>query len=1033
MKKSVLFALGLCVAMAISAQVTKTVEISEGGLSSSLTDTEKQTVTDLTITGQMNGNDFYTLRYHLPAIKKVDISAVNIPNRMIPYSAFYNMQNLEEVIVPQNIRIFDDYAFESCKKLKTVNMPDSLERIEYEAFIYCESLTGPIAFPKGVKLIDRYAFYNCYALSGITLPDSLTEIGYNAFNNCGNLRGELWMPAKLATIGSNAFTGTNIHAFHIQSETPPTINSGCFGEAAYFFVPATAKATYRTNSSWSGFIIIGGQEVNKINVNLSTAGTLGDALLQQVEYLKDVNDLTVSGKMNATDLSLLKNNLPDLLFLNLKATDLTEIPDYQFQNRYYLRNVVLPDSLTRLGREAFYRCNDLQSMIIPDKVKTIYSYSFYDNYELQSIVFPNNLKEIQAYTFMYNYELKELNLPDSLETIGDQAFYQCRSIKKVIIPKKVTFLAHYCFYNAQSLEEIILPDGLTGIGYQALESTKIDSIILPPGLNNFHTSVFSNCSSLKYIKCQQPTPPVLPNDIFYNVNKTTCVIEVPFWSVNMYKQANVWSGFATVNTFNTELKNIPISGPLSLVNNARPTGFPNIQILSTGSLTVGGNTPFPTDIFAIEQRANAGVYGSLVNQSPAMTSNLVKVKVEVNGGRWYFLSFPFDVKVSDIKTDNSSLFAIRQYNSSLRASNGTGGSWVTMTADSILQAGQGYIYNCNNTCNLIIQATSASKNQVFNPENISLALKAYPSEVTANKNWNFTGNVNPAFYDSRYLSYTAPITVWNSSNNTYTAISLIDDKYALKPFEAFFVQKPEDIQEIVFVKEGKQITSTLSVNGPVKSPAALINENRKIINLQLSDNLFTDQSRIVINPQASGAYEINRDASKFMSNDVLVPQLWSIGDDNTQYAINEMPLGNNHFPLGYFCGTAGQLKISAVDFTVPGEKLILIDQYQKKVVEIGENEYSFYSDEGTFIDRFVLEISFVIDNNDEREDERTFISTEGRNIFVHTPTGTDITIYSLNGASILHFISQKNETTIPVSKGVYLVKIGNETFKSVVF
>lgn len=1082
MKKSILSVLCLCIGVFAYAQTAKTIEINAGGLSSALTAEEKSTLTHLTVTGMMNSNDFSTIRNQMPLIEFVDLSNAETTDRHVPGSAFENKTSLIEVKLPKTATHIDSWVFNGCNKLQKVTLPDSLQLIGYHSFNDCNALQGPLTFPPTLHTIDSYAFrychalsgdlvlppkikniknssfQNCFSLSSLTLPDSLVTIESYAFQSCTSLQGTITFPATLTTIAYAAFDNTWLHTARVHALTPPDLTSYSVGRMHVFHVPAEAVVDYRSNGDWSSFVIIGGDEQVDITVNMNTAGTLGELILLQVDYLKDVNRLTINGPMNADDMALLKNNLPDLLSLDMARTDVTAIPANHFENRKTLQEIILPDSLLTIGQRAFMYCNNLQKVVVPSKVKVIDTYTFYDNYLLRDLTLPVGLTTINNYAFQYNHSLTELILPDSLTTLSYQAFYNNSRLRKVTVNEKLTYLPAYAFAECTSLSEVYLPDGmtdiddyafynsynlrkiqlpakLTHIGYSAFYRCPIDTLILPPGVNNIENYAFNQCTSLKYIRCEQPTPPIMSYDPFGGLDKTGCELHVPFFSEIMYKQANVWSFFSTITPFSTEMKDLPISGALVLNNNVRPTGFPNISLLSTGSLTVGGNAPFVTDAFMMESRLNSNAWSSLLNNCPATTANSSKARFHVNSNKWYFISLPFEVNVADIRAANNGLFVIRYYDGATRALNGSSGNWKNMTNDSILKPNRGYIINSNIATQIDFPATDDSKNMLFHTEAQMIDLYAYPTETSAHKNWNFVGNPFPSYYDSRYIEATAPITVWNTGNNSYSAISLIDDKYAVKPFEAFFVQKPDDLTQMRFGVEGRLTTATLPEQGPTSVPAkvpALFKATRQLINLNLSDDVTSDRSRIVLNESASLDYELRCDAAKFMSDDQQVAQLYSLDATATAYAINERPLGEGVIALGYRVGRSDTYRISVEP--IEGElRLQLYDKSNQSLTDLLTGDYNFNSIAGTFDDRFELRIQKVGTSTDEVDEQPTFVSLEDGKLAVHTRIGNTITLYTINGAMLEQTVANGPVTLFALPKGLYLVKAGEEIFKSVVF
>ncbi|MGN0498272.1 MAG: leucine-rich repeat protein [Acutalibacteraceae bacterium] len=116
-----------------------------------------------------------------------DASKVTIPAKidgkavtMIGEKAFYKLDNLKEVVVPDSVTAIGKQAFYECEALESINMPDSLTAIEYEAFYGCSKLQN-ISIPNGVKSIGDGAFLFCNSLESITIPESVTSIADNPF------------------------------------------------------------------------------------------------------------------------------------------------------------------------------------------------------------------------------------------------------------------------------------------------------------------------------------------------------------------------------------------------------------------------------------------------------------------------------------------------------------------------------------------------------------------------------------------------------------------------------------------------------------------------------------------------------------------------------------------------------------------------------------------------------------------------------------------------------------------------------------
>ncbi|MDP4277600.1 MAG: leucine-rich repeat domain-containing protein [Bacteroidota bacterium] len=1036
----------------------------------------------------------------------VALKSAVLPNNVSTLNsyAFYNCQSLERVVLPANLTTINYYTFNNCSSLKYLKLPENLTKIYGYAFQNCSKL-DTLIFPSMITEIGAYAFIgcsslkvaklpntlliirdglfrDCVALDSVSYPVGLTQIGNYAFFGCNSLKGQLLLPATLTYVGYYAFLNSGYTSCKCLSTNPPSLNnaSNSLGNIRIAFVPVDAVSAYE--NAWTEFLIIGGDTLTTVDVTLTNEGTLGETILQKVSYLKDVQKLIVTGPLNETDLSLIKNSLTSLVSLDLKLAQLLRIPDLQFDQKMWLLDIVLPDSLQAIGYQAFNGCKNLSVIKIPTKVTALLDNTFNACSNLYSVSLPEGLVSIGQSCFNNCTSLEQIQLPPSLEQLYNAAFYYCTKLKSLTIPPKVTFIGNYTFQNCTNLETVTFPEGLTTIGYEAfyecgltslrlpdkitsIESyafysnnikklvlpanlthlsygcfahCPIDSLVLPTGLSTIEPEAFSGCTSLKDIRCLQPTPPVLTDDPFYQVDKSACSLSLPFWSANLYKMANIWSLFYPVYTFNQEIKEMPISGNLVFGDNIRPLGSPNVTLLTTGSLTVRGNAPMTSDQFSLDVQ---GSYwygfqfssGRLINECPNMTAGKVRVNLNFSGSTWYYLAFPFDVRIDSLSIDNNAQFVFRKYDGAVRAANGAGDSWKTMTKDSVLKAGEGYIYQCSTDAKLIVVPTEATQNQLFANTTSIQPLKEYASASLSNASWNFVGNPFPACFDISKTEFTAPITIWDYNNQTYEAISPLDDQYILKPFEAFFVQKPADpgLSQISYRPAGRQLTEAYTEIVPRVGLRSAT--DRQLINLSLSNDSYQDKCRVVINPAASLSYELETDASKFMSGQSKVPQLYTIDDSGIKYAINERPLESGIIRLGCYVGAEGTYTLAGTALTETGYQVLLTDKQLFTQTLLNEQNYQFSADKGFSDNRFELSIVKNATQLMSLTEVPTIVWAADGKLNVRTKAGNHISIVGLNGVLIEELDATEEHMQFPLNKGVYLVKVDGKTFKSVVF
>ena len=78
-----------------------------------------------------------------------------------------------------------------------------------------------------------------------------------------------------------------------------------------------------------------------------------------------------------------------------------------------------------------------------------------------------------------------------------------------------------------------------------------------------------------------------------------------------------------------------------------------------------------------------------------ITADEIKLELVVQQNQWNFISFPFDVNVSDIEVPKGTNWVIRKYSGKDRAAL-TGNTWQDMPKGTTLKAGEGYILHCIN-------------------------------------------------------------------------------------------------------------------------------------------------------------------------------------------------------------------------------------------------------------------------------------------------------------------------------------------------
>lgn len=717
----------------------------------------------------------------------------------------------------------------------------------------------------------------------------------------------------------------------------------------------------------------------------------------------------------------------------------TGISGYCFQECKNLQKVELAEGLQVIHNGAFYLCNSLQSINFPSTL-TLIDYDSFNGTDLREIDIPASVENINYRAFCGNKNLKKVTFREGLINIGASTFSGCESIDSIVCPSTLRMIDNSGFQDCKSLKKVQLNEGLVSINANAFRNcSNLADIVLPSTLENCKGNAFRECGNIKTIEARSVLPPTTDGSCPLSyVDLTGVTLYVPSWSVGEYQLADGWNSFYTFQASNYLPQSIKVNKDFyfSLGDNDNKEYRPNISMTwsdhevrdangninhERGNLTVSSRSKLAINDFDMIFSPYAKYYldeniryNNQVNDYRTKyngTSLIVKGEMRAENvtlnlynyrGRWQFVTFPFDVKVSDIvpESENTS-WVIRGHSGAMRAAGKNDSVWVNLKADDVLEAGKGYIMHCydpNNdvdyTASELVKfrvsplTTTVNRQLLFASGDRTLSLEENLSEFEHNRSWNLIGNPYPSFYDTRFMEFGAPFMVWNSSAQNYYAYNPADDAYILSPGEALFVQRPVDQKDITFLKDGRQINQyarTLIDETTQARARGKEGVQRSVFNLTLSGENTSDRTRVVLNDEASMTYEMNKDAAKFASTVPTVAQIYSWNGES-RYAINERPTGSGIVNLGVHCGTKGTYTIALAN-AVDGQ-VILEDKLMNISTEItADKGYSFEAEAGDDDSRFVLHITRGIGGGDD---------TTGIN-GITTETGEKQEVYSLDG------------------------------------
>ena len=576
-----------------------------------------------------------------------------------------------------------------------------------------------------------------------------------------------------------------------------------------------------------------------------------------------------------------------------------------------------------------------------------------------------------------------------IRKLPKEAFSGCR-FSSIKLPGTLQDMSGSAFVSCSNLEELVIPEGVLNADNLVSNCPKLRLLDLPSTLlsaKRFLSSYNFNDDGSTYsctVTCRAFFPPKAGSYAVFTYGNVDIKVRVPAVSASAYASASGWKDL-TQETFSEMPTNITVLGQQELNTDDLPSGYsPNIRLSQFGdyggygdndafglltvkgskALNVGAFTAF-TDLH--DDRNYTGRYGcELLTETP-MTAQSVHLDFVMSEDWWYFLSFPFDVKVSDIVTDKDIRhWVIRSYSGKNRAAM-RGEQWIDVPYSSTLEANRGYIWQVStgndgeynrSDLSISVAATANTINNMFAHEDVSIPLSEYASTYEHNASWNLVGNPYPCYYHIGGLKQKMPITVWSGrmwEYDQYRTYSPVDDaNKELHPYEAFFLQKPANASALVFGAEGR-VAFGSNARAYAPSGFAAGNSNRQVINLTLTANDMEDYTRVVLNHDAKIGYELECDAAKFFSQSEQVPQLYTfIGTEPC--AINERPEGDGMVRMGVRTAAATTCVLSMeslvpTDATLP---IMLADQLTGTLTDLSREAYTFLSVPGRDDNRFAL-------------------------------------------------------------------------------
>ncbi len=504
-----------CPSGAMAAEKNVTVS-KAGSLSALITASEKNSVTSLTVSGTLNGDDVLYIREMAGqdvegnatdgTLTELNLAGVTLTDGGAAYykdswSSYYTATSYDVNEDEDEYYCTDlSYAF-SGTGLKKVVWPSTMWEVGTDALSYCTGLTS-FTLGSSTNEIKSRAFYGCTGLAAIELSEKILYVDDYAFAGCTSLKS-IVLPEEVETIYRNTFDGCKaLESVTLGSKVSDIREKAFSGCTSLKSIVLPEALTKLGDNVFDGCTSLASITLPK------KLRTIGTAVFDGCTSLSSID--VASGNSYYTSVDGVLYN---------KAKTVLKVCPVAKSGQY-----AVPEGTEEIEETAFGRCSALTAITLPSTLTTIGDEAFYRCTGITSLVMPN-----------------------SVTSIGENAFYRCSALKSVTLGSGMTRIGESTFYYCTGLESITVPEGYTALGYEAFAGcSALRSVDLPSTVSAIGAEAFSGCSSLEKVTARMASPVTISADVFEDVDVASCRLYVPEASVSLYKADAQWGKFAAV-------------------------------------------------------------------------------------------------------------------------------------------------------------------------------------------------------------------------------------------------------------------------------------------------------------------------------------------------------------------------------------------------------------------------------------------------------------------------------------------------------
>lgn len=451
------------------------------------------------------------------------------------------------------VTVIGPKAFANCVHIAKVVLPDSITKIDYNAFsssYYLEEVNIPAA----VRVIGNGAFA-WTDLTEVQLPEGLEQLGYQSFADTEMT--EITIPASVELVGAGSFSYCeNLAAIHVAegNGTYKSVDGVLFSAdgtrlVAYpaakgekYDIPAGVEVisdeAFRGNETLTTLNFPQGLRIIERLAFCDTDGLLYIKLPRSLEVIGNAAFGDSDYSSPSVTIPVLEIG-PNVRWVGYEAFEGYRIQSYSVDeaNEYYssangcLLNasgtrllqaptghegvLVVPEGVSYIGWYSLYRCEGITELVLPDSVVAINHAASFPN-SLKKLVVGKGLTDWQNVTSSYYIPVVEIHPENPNYTMTEDGSIYTKDMTTLLLCR-------------DEAENVVIPEGVTTIGVGAMKSLYGDaatmkSLTLPSTLTEIPDKAFYSLTALERFEVAEGNPAFAAWDgLLYSADGKTLV------------------------------------------------------------------------------------------------------------------------------------------------------------------------------------------------------------------------------------------------------------------------------------------------------------------------------------------------------------------------------------------------------------------------------------------------------------------------------------------------------------------------------